>query len=64
LIAEQDGAAITLLDAKNERIKIPRDQIDTIEEAETSLMPERILDELTPQQIRDLFAHIQNSPTN
>jgi putative heme-binding domain-containing protein len=62
LIAEQDGASVTILDAKNERIKIPREEIDTLEEAETSLMPERILDELTPQQIRDLFAYIQNAP--
>jgi putative heme-binding domain-containing protein len=63
LIAEQDGASITILDAKNERIKIPREEIDTLEEADTSLMPERILDELTPQQIRDLFAYIQSAPS-
>jgi putative heme-binding domain-containing protein len=63
LIAEQDGASITILDAKNERIRIPREEIDTLEEAETSLMPERILDELTPQQIRDLFAYIQSAPS-
>jgi len=64
LIAEQDGAAITILDAKNERVKIQRDEIDTLEEAETSLMPERILDELAPRQIRDLFAYLQSAPAN
>ena len=62
LIAEQDGASVTILDAKNERIKIPREEIDTLEESETSLMPERILDELTPSQIRDLFTYIQTAP--
>ena len=28
LMAEQDGASITILDAKNERVKMPRDEID------------------------------------
>jgi putative heme-binding domain-containing protein len=62
LIAEQDGATITVLDAKNERLKIPREEIDTLDESGTSLMPERILDELTSAQIRDLFAYLESAP--
>ncbi len=62
LLAEQDGAAITILDAQNVRIKLSRDEVESIEEAQASLMPERLLDNLTPQEIRDLFAYLQDAP--
>jgi putative membrane-bound dehydrogenase-like protein len=59
VLAEQDAASITLLDAKNQRIKLARPEIDTLEESSISLMPEKILDPLTPQELRDLFAWLQ-----
>lgn len=59
LLAEQDGGSVTILDAKNERRKIPRSEIETIAEAPTSLMPERILDPLTPEELRDLFSYLE-----
>lgn len=59
LLAEQDGAQITLLDAKNRRIKISRDDVESFSESPVSLMPDRQLEELTPQQIRDLFSYLQ-----
>ena len=62
IIAEQDAAVITLLDAKNQRTRISRDQIDEMTESTVSLMPERLLEQLTPQQLRDLFAWLQSSP--
>jgi putative membrane-bound dehydrogenase-like protein len=62
LLAEQDGRSITILDAENQRVTVPRDEIETLVESEVSLMPERILDSLTPQQLRDLFAYIQAEP--
>jgi putative membrane-bound dehydrogenase-like protein len=62
LLAEQDAASVTILDAKNQRIKVPRNEIESLEESEVSLMPERILDALTPQEIRDLFAYLQETP--
>jgi putative heme-binding domain-containing protein len=61
LLAEQDAATITVLDANNQRIKLQRDEIESIEESDVSLMPERILDALTPQQLRDLFAYLQQA---
>jgi putative membrane-bound dehydrogenase-like protein len=60
LMADQDGASITILDANNQRTKIPRDEIDELREAEVSLMPERLLDPLKPQELRDLFAYLQD----
>jgi putative membrane-bound dehydrogenase-like protein len=61
LLAEQDGASITILDAKNERIKLPRTEVESLEESDVSLMPERILETLTPQELRDLFAYLQET---
>jgi putative heme-binding domain-containing protein len=61
IIAEQDAASITLLDAKNQRTKIARDKIEELKEASTSLMPDNLLDPLTPQELRDLFSYLQSS---
>lgn len=60
LLADQNAAAVTLLNAKNERIKIPREQIEEMREMDVSLMPERILQQLSPQELRDLFAYMQS----
>jgi putative membrane-bound dehydrogenase-like protein len=60
LIAEQTPAAITLLDAKNQRTKIARDKIETMQESPVSLMPENLLKELKPQELRDLFSYLQS----
>lgn len=60
LLTEQDAASITVLDAKNARIKISRDEVEEIQESSVSLMPERILENLNPEEIRDLFSYLQN----
>jgi putative membrane-bound dehydrogenase-like protein len=62
LIAEETPKALTLLDAKNERTLIARDQIDTLEASAVSLMPEKILDPLTNEELRDLFSYLQSDP--
>ena len=62
LIAEQDAAGITILDAKNQRTRLRRDEIDEISEADVSLMPERLLEKLAPQELRDLFSYLQQQP--
>ncbi|HUR54097.1 MAG TPA: c-type cytochrome, partial [Gemmataceae bacterium] len=59
VIAEQDGASVTLADAKGERTRVPRDRVESLRELSTSLMPEKLLDPLTPQQRRDLFKYLQ-----
>jgi putative heme-binding domain-containing protein len=59
LIADQDAASITILDAKNQRAVVPRDQIEELSPAPTSLMPERLLEQLTPQELRDLFGYLE-----
>jgi putative membrane-bound dehydrogenase-like protein len=59
LIVEQDAGSVTLLDAKNLRTRLSRDQIDEIAESTTSLMPEKLLEQLSPQELRDLFAFLR-----
>ena len=59
LMAEQNAAFVTLLDAKNQKTRISRDDIEEISESSTSLMPERLLEQLSPQELRDLFAYLR-----
>ncbi|MBX9655715.1 c-type cytochrome, partial [bacterium] len=59
LLADQDPASVTLVDERNQRNRISRDQIASMTESNTSLMPERILENLTPQERRDLFAYLE-----
>lgn len=59
LIVDQDAASITLLDAKNGRTRIPRDQIAQMTESQVSLMPDNQLKSLQPQELRDLFRYLQ-----
>jgi putative heme-binding domain-containing protein len=60
LVVEQSPQAVTLVDAKNERIVVERSKIASLEPSPVSLMPEKLLDELTNQQLRDLFAFLQS----
>jgi putative membrane-bound dehydrogenase-like protein len=60
LIIEQTPGTITLVDAKNQRTKLGRDRIESMQESPVSLMPENILKELKPQELRDLFNYLQS----
>ena len=60
LIAEQSDAALTLLDAQNQRTVLRRADVKELNASAISLMPEGLLESLTPQQVRDLFAYLQS----
>lgn len=62
LLAEQDAASVTLLNARNERTRIPRSDVESIDELPVSLMPTGLLHPLSPQERRDLFAYLQINP--
>ena len=59
LIVEQSPSSITLAAAKNERTTILRSNIKELRESAVSLMPEGLLEPLTPQDRRDLFSYLQ-----
>jgi putative membrane-bound dehydrogenase-like protein len=60
LIVEQTPNSVTLLDPKNQRTKVARNQIESIQESPVSLMPENLLKDLKPQELRDLFSYLQS----
>ncbi len=59
LIADQSPSSVTLVGPKNERTSIRRSEIEEIKESPQSLMPERLLEPLKPQELRDLFSYLQ-----
>lgn len=61
LLAESTAETVTLLDAKNKRTVLNRSDLEELRESTVSLMPEKLLDELKDQQIRDLVAYLQSS---
>lgn len=63
LLAEQDGATITLIDAQGLRTSLPRDNVEELAELTTSIMPEGLLNTLTPQEVRDLIRYLQDRPS-
>lgn len=62
LLVEQSDAALTVLDAQNQRTVLNRADVKDLNASATSLMPEGLLESLTPKQVRDLFAYLQAAP--
>lgn len=60
LLAESNENSVTLLDAKNKRTVLNRADLEELRESPVSLMPEKLLDELSDQQIRDLMSWLQS----
>jgi putative membrane-bound dehydrogenase-like protein len=59
LLAEQTPGSVTLLGANGERTTLARSRIESMEESPASLMPENLLKELKPQEVRDLFRYLE-----
>ena len=60
LIVEQTPEVITLRGAKGERTRVARSEVEDLKEMDTSLMPESLYKEFSPEQLRDLFSYLQN----
>jgi len=60
LVVESTPQAVTLLDAKNQKLVLSRDKIEEMVASPVSLMPEKILDTLSDQEIVDLFSYLQS----
>ncbi len=60
LLVEQSDNALTLMDSQNQRTILNRSDVKEISASSTSLMPEGLLEPLTPQQLRDLFSYLQS----
>ncbi len=60
-ILSRNGDNLTLQSLAGKDIILSDTQIKEIKAQKTSIMPERILDRLSNQEIRDLFAYIMKS---
>jgi putative membrane-bound dehydrogenase-like protein len=60
IVVESTANAVTILDRNNQRHTIARERIAELKESSISLMPEGLLEALSPQQVMDLFSYLQN----
>ena len=59
LIVENKPPKMVFVDAKGQKTEISHDDIEKLQESLTSLMPDNILKQLKPDELRDLFAYLQ-----
>ncbi len=62
LVAPGAGGTVVVLQANGEKVEIPEDEIDQQARNKTSAMPEGLLNELTLEEIADLFAYLSSRP--
>jgi putative heme-binding domain-containing protein len=60
-IVEQDDRRVILRGFDGQNVVLPRDEIDSLQPAGMSLMPEGLTTGLDDQQARDLFAYLRSS---
>ncbi|OAI45338.1 hypothetical protein AYO44_02735 [Planctomycetaceae bacterium SCGC AG-212-F19] len=57
IIKKEDDRTVTV-QTQNEAVILPKDEIEDRQKSPISLMPEGLLDKLSPQEIRDLVAYV------
>jgi putative heme-binding domain-containing protein len=60
LLVNQNAAELTLMAAKEQKTTVPVADVEELKESKASLMPENVLKQLKPQELRDLFSFLQN----
>jgi putative heme-binding domain-containing protein len=60
LLVEQTDREVVIRTAEKQTIRIARDRIDEIRKSDQSLMPERILSDLTAQEAADLLEYLRS----
>jgi putative heme-binding domain-containing protein len=60
IIREQNDASLVIQTA-NERLVVPREDVEAIKPSTSSMMPEGQLETLSNQEIRDLFAYLASA---
>lgn len=59
---ERTDALVTLVDSQGQKQDVPVAEIDELHESSVSLMPDNMYRQLSPSQLRDLFAYLQSNP--
>ena len=60
VVIASSAQEITLVDTKGQKTTVPRGDIDDIRPSAQSIMPERLLETLKPQEVRDLFSYLES----
>lgn len=60
LMRSSDESKMVIVNAKNEATEIATSEIEQFRESPVSLMPEDLYKKLSPQELRDLIAYLQN----
>ncbi len=60
IVVEKDARVVVLRSADGQRMVLPKDDIETINVTGVSLMPEGLLDGMSDQDVRDLFAYLRS----
>lgn len=60
LVAPSGDEAVTVLQSSGEKITVRKEEIDEIQPSKKSAMPEGLLDQLSLDEIADLFAYLGN----
>lgn len=62
LLKEQNPEQVVIFDAKAQSHRLPRARVESLTLQSVSLMPEGLLEQLVPQDVRDLFAYLESHP--
>ncbi len=57
-VTESTPQLVTMMDAQGNKTKVAREDVKSLVASPVSLMPEGLLNALTPEQTRDLFAYL------
>ncbi|HUP80114.1 MAG TPA: hypothetical protein VM260_16285 [Pirellula sp.] len=60
LAIDRNNASITLADAKGEKQVVKTSEIENLRDSGVSIMPDNLYLQLSPQELRDLFAYLQS----
>jgi putative heme-binding domain-containing protein len=60
-LADQDNQVVVLRGADGQNVVLVRDAIEAMRPSPRSLMPEGLLDKLSDQEVRDLFAYLRST---
>ena len=61
LVVNRKGDHLEVADSKGKIARIPKADVEIEKVSDTSIMPERLLEQLTPQQLRDLISYLQGT---
>jgi hypothetical protein len=61
-VAPQGASAVTVLQANGEKVTVRKDDISETAPSTKSAMPEGLLNQLTLDEVADLFAYLGTAP--